>query len=410
MPSIKNCIVLHGPALQPHRCREFAWTQDTITTIDLGSPATEIEGESVVIIPGLYNGHTHVGDGALPDGAAGLTLEEGFFRPHGYKYRELAKLEPAEQLRHLEKTLGYMARTGTIAHLDFREQGVAGAEILRAAAHNTGIDSIILSQLDTSPFSAEELSANDAALPASAVQELDQLVEVADGFSESTMNDLTDSAWRQIRETTEHAGKLRAIHCLENEGYRNLSLERTGRGDLAQALSLLDPHLIVHLTAANSEEIALLASSQRTAVLNPRANTTLGLNVPPILPLIDSGANLLLGTDNVMLNPPNLFAELDFTHRLARAQAGEDRPTSPAPADVLRLVTSNIAPVLGGDHYGHLEQGLPASFVALDFSASHLSASRNIPASIVGRIGTADVLTTVSRGRELWRRPDFRSP
>ena len=36
-----------------------------------------------VIVPAFYNSHTHVGDSCLPDGAAGLTVEEAFFRPNG---------------------------------------------------------------------------------------------------------------------------------------------------------------------------------------------------------------------------------------------------------------------------------------------------------------------------------------
>lgn len=403
MPAINDCIVLHGPELNAHHCRRFSWQGDTLGPIDLGDPITRPDHGMPLIMPGLYNGHTHVGDGALPDGAFGLTLEEGFFRPHGYKYRELAKLDESAFQARLEETLRFMARTGTVAHLDFREQGVAGAEFLRRASAATGVQSIILSQFDTSPFSETELAAKTATLPASAMQELTAMLAIADGFSESTINDLTPPAWNQVRAATTAAGKLRAIHCLENEGYRSLSLARHQRGDLAHALATFDPHLIVHLTAATTEEIALMADSGKTAVLNPRANATLGLNLPPVQPLLDSGTNLLLGTDNVMLNSPNLFAELDFTQRLARSQAGEDRPRSPDAREILRLVTSNIAPVLGGDHYGYLEKGLPASFCVLDFSAPHLRTSRHLHASIVGRVGTADVLATFARGRELWR-------
>ena len=366
-----------------------------------------LDAPTLVVIPGLYNGHTHVGDGALPDGAAGLTLEQGFFRPDGYKYRELAKLAPDALRAHMSDVLRYMARSGTVGHLDFREQGEAGATLLREASRTTGVDSIILSQFDQPPFNANALDEQTAPLPSIALAELEAMLDIADGFSESTMNDLTPPAWREIRERTTTAGKLRAIHCLENAGYRDLSLQRTGRGDLIRALKDYDADLIVHLTAADPEEIALLARSGRTAAINPRANATLGLALPPVTALLDAGAHLLLGTDNVMLNPPNLFAELDFTYRLARSQAGESRPTAPSPRDLLRMVTSNIRPLLGGDHHGALAVGLPASFVVLDFTAPHLRHTRNLLASIVSRVGTADVLATVHRGRELWRSPQL---
>lgn len=409
MPCLRDCFILHGPDLDPHRCKTFTWQQDTITEIELGPPVRRLDRPGLLLIPGLYNGHTHVGDGALPDGAAGLTLEQGFFRPDGYKYTELAQLSPTEQAEQVAATLAFMARTGTVAHLDFREQGAAGARLLRAASEATGVESIILSQFNTAPFSREALDLGTAALPDSARTELEALLALADGFSESTMNDLTPPAWREIRDRTRAAGKLRAIHCLENVGYRTLSLQRTGRGDLARALDPADydADLVVHLTAATPDEIALMAGSGRTAVLNPRANATLGLPLPPVTPLLDAGAHLLLGTDNVMLNPPNLFAELDFTYRLARSQAGEARPADPAPVDLLRMVTTNIRPLLGGDHYGYLAPGLPASFVVLDFTAPHLRHTRNLLASLVGRVGTADILATLHRGRELWRSPQL---
>ncbi len=401
MPDLRDCILLHGPDLVPHRCRRFAWEHDTITAVDLGEPCAQLDSGGLVVIPGLYNGHTHMGDSALPDGATGLTLEEGFFRPNGYKYRELAKLTPDAHLPHLVGHLRYMARTGTIGHLDFREQGAQGARLLRQASEITGVESIILNQFDSPPFTTAELDTNTASLPASAREELAAMLAIADGFSESTMNDLTDPAWREILAATSAAGKLRAIHCLESAGYRDRSLAITGRGDLIRAIEVYDAHLIVHLTVATADEIALLARSGKTAAINPRANASLGLPIPPVAALLRAGANLLLGTDNGMLNAPSLLAELDFTYKLAKSQYGD--AVTPDPAAILKMATANIRQLLGGDHYGCLERGLPADFVVLDFNQPHLRASRHVTASVLTRVTPADVLATYRRGRELWR-------
>jgi 5-methylthioadenosine/S-adenosylhomocysteine deaminase len=401
MPDIRDCIVLHGPELIPHRCARFAWEQDTVTAIELGPVCSRIDDGALVIIPGLTNGHTHMGDSFLPDGATGLTLEEGFFRPHGYKYRELAKLTHDTHLPHVVAHLGYMARTGTVRHLDFREQGVYGAALLREASELTGVQSVILGQFNGVPFSAKELRANVASLPPEAREELDAMLAIADGFSESTMNDLTDAAWRELRSITGARGKLRAIHCLENTGYRDVSLAVTGRGDLIRAIEVYDADLIVHLTVANAEEIALLVRSGKTGVLNPRANANLGLPLPPVAALLASGARLLLGTDNGLLNSPSMLAELDFTYKVARSQFAN--AFDPEPAAVLKLATSNVRGLLGGDVYGWLEQGLPADFAVLDFMRPHLRASKHITASVLTRVTPDDVLATYRQGRALWR-------
>jgi cytosine/adenosine deaminase-related metal-dependent hydrolase len=353
----------------------------------------------------LYNSHTHMGDACLPDGTTGMTLEEGFFRPNGYKYRKLAEQDEPEHLQHIASHLRYMARTGTVGHIDFREQGAYGSSLLRRASEATGIRSVILGQFECLPFDNGQLTQNRDTLSTAAIEELTAILDVADGFSESTMNDLTDAAWVQIRQVTAAQDKLRAIHCLENDGYRSTSLAIAGRGDLERAFDLFRPHLVVHATVANAAERQLLSQQVANAVLNPRANANLGLPLPPIASLLATDANLLLGTDNGLLNSPNLLAELDFTYKVAKSQFGD--ALRPHPRDILKMATSNIRAVLGGDTYGYLAEGLPADFVVLDFTQPHLRASQHIPASIVTRVTPADVLATVRQGRMLYRDLQF---
>jgi len=403
--TLRDVVVLCGSELDPWRCSRFSWSGDTVAAIDRVEPARVLENGALVVIPGLYNSHTHMGDSCIPDGATGLTLEQGFFRPNGFKYRRLAAMSREEHLPHVVNHLRYMARTGTVGHIDFREQGPYGSELLREASLVTGIDSVILGQFSGVPFDEAALDANEAGLPEGALKELGAILAVADGFSESTMNDLTDAAWGEIRALTERLGKLRAIHCLENEGYRDVSLRRTSRGDLVRALELYDPHLVVHMTVATDDEVALLASSGKTAALNPRANANLGLPMPPVRALMESGANLVLGTDNGLLNSPNMFAELDFTYKLAKSQFGD--ALRPDPLAILRMATSNIRGVLGNDRCGSLEKGRAATFVVLDFNKPHLRATQHIPASVVTRVTPEDVLGTFRNGSALYQSPEF---
>ncbi|HEY9648692.1 MAG TPA: amidohydrolase family protein, partial [Chroococcidiopsis sp.] len=355
---------------------------------------------ALVVMPGMYNSHTHMGDSCLPDGATGMTLEQGFFRPDGYKYRELAKRSEAEHLSHIAAHLRYMARTGTVGHIDFREQGVYGSQLLRQAAAETGVRSVVLGQFNALPFSDDELRQNQASLAPAALAELEAILSLADGFSESTINDLTDPAWAQIRQASDRYGKLRAIHCLENEGYRSTSLAIAGRGDLERAIAVYQPHLVIHATVANDDEIALLSSQRLNVALNPRANANLGLPLPPIAKLLGSDANLLLGTDNGLLNSPNLLAEMDFTYKVAKSQFGD--AVHPDPAAILKMTTSNIRHFLP-DAYGYLEVGLPADLVVLDFTQPHLRATRHILASVVTRVTPDDVVGTMRAGQWLYR-------
>jgi cytosine/adenosine deaminase-related metal-dependent hydrolase len=399
----KDCIVFFGPDLAPMRCSSFRVESGHIVELDLIESVQRIDTGATVILPALVNAHTHMGDSFIPDGATGLTLEEGFFRPDGFKYREIAKLQRAEHVDYISDALNYMAATGTVAHFDFREQGPEGALRLKEASERTGVRSVILGQFDHVPFSLDELKANSAGFNADSLAELQAMLKIADGFSESTMNDLTDPAWRSVRQLTRKMGKARAIHCLENSGYRDLSLERTGRGDLIQAIELYDPDLIVHLTVANDEEIQLLADSGITAVINPRANANLGLPLPPVAKMLEAGVNLLLGTDNGLLNSPNMFAELDFTYKITKSQYGDS--LSPEPAEILKMATSNVAKTRwGGELPGSLELGNVANFTVLDFNQSHLRRSAHLTASVLTRVTPADVLQTVRAGKTIYQR------
>ena len=229
------------------------------------------------------------------------------------------------------------------------------------------------------------------------------MLEIADGFSESTMNDLTDPAWRSVRQLTAEMGKARAVHCLENAGYRNLSLERTGRGDLIQAIEIYEPDLIVHLTVANDEEIQQIANSGITAVVNPRANANLGLPLPPVAKLLDAGVNLLLGTDNGLLNSPSMLAELDFTYKLVKSQYGDS--LRPDPAAILKMATSNVAKTRWGKELpGSLELGNIANFAVLDFQQTHLRRSAHLTATVLTRVTPVDVLQTVRAGQVIYQK------
>jgi 5-methylthioadenosine/S-adenosylhomocysteine deaminase len=401
---IADCMVWVGEDLVPRPCSGFAWKNGRVMEImeNKGEPETL---PRYGILPGLVNAHTHIGDCFLAEAAVAMTLEEAFFRPDGYKYKALETISAEEHIQHMFRFQQEMAATGTIAHADFREQGVDGARRLREASDRSGVRAFILSQLQKSPFTEAELMEGSAALPSSAREELLKIMETSDGFSESTMNDLTPAAWREIRDITATHHRARAVHCLENDGYRTLSLDRCGKGDLEQALSVYDPDLIVHLTVATPEEIAMLAESGKPAVVNPRANAALGLPLPPVAALLEAGVPLLLGTDNGILNGPDLFRELDFTWRLARSQRGDGR--GPHPRDILKMATSNFRHTPWGTEIpGSLSQYMPANFMLIDLTAPCFQNSRDLTATVVTRTAPEHILATVRNGRVIYQREE----
>jgi cytosine/adenosine deaminase-related metal-dependent hydrolase len=280
MPELSNVLVLHDHNLDVRLCTRFVWD-------DLSGRITHLEfandddynlkfisaQTNRVLIPAFVNGHTHIGDSCLADGATGLTLEQGFFRPNGFKYIELAKHSNEQLVDAMRDTMNYMLSTGTIMHWDFREQGIHGLHLIREAEKQVcGMKSIVLSQFDRIPFEEKDLDKNED-LPDEWKFELENLWNSnnndndADGFSESTMNDLTDRSWISIRDISyKYNNKLRSIHCLENDTYRNISMTRTNgrQSDLQRAFELYDPDIIVHLTEAIQSDIDVIIEQNET--------------------------------------------------------------------------------------------------------------------------------------------------
>jgi cytosine/adenosine deaminase-related metal-dependent hydrolase len=118
---------------------------------------------------------------------------------------------------------------------------------------------------------------------------------------------------------------------------------------------------------------------------------------------MDAGVPLLLGTDNGLLNSPNMLAELDFTYRIAKSQYANS--IDPDPRAILAMATSNLRSLKLNGFPGYLEQGLPANCLVIDGTAPHLRHSRNLHASLLCRTSPADVLATFRQGRPLYQRP-----
>jgi guanine deaminase len=295
---------------------------------------------SDIIVPAFVNAHTHLGDSVAKDAAVGLSLDDAVVPPESLKHRRLRAADRRELVTAMRRTLRYMQRTGTIACLDFREFGVEGARALRDAAEPLDIESFILG--------------SDA---------LDVL-EVADGYGASGAN---DADFTDERAACAEHGVPFAIHA----GEPNAS-------DIHPALDL-DPDLLVHMVHAEQEHLDRVREQSVPIVACPRANAVLEVGRPPIRDLLDH-ATVALGTDNVMLNPPNMFREMAYTATHFDVSARE----------VLGMATTAGAEIAGLD-CGVVAPGKRAALTVLDGDSDNLAGSADPVEAVVRRSTPLDV-------------------
>jgi cytosine/adenosine deaminase-related metal-dependent hydrolase len=330
--------VLRGPEFTPVEGRVVC-EDGRIVAVE----EADTDGERIVL-PAFVNAHTHIGDSIAKEAGRGLSLEELVAPPDGLKHRLLRRARREESVAAMRRTIRFMRSGGTTAFLDFREGGVEGVKRLREAASGLAIDALALGR--------DEIGA----------------LEAGDGYGASGA---ADAEFSRERAAAREAGKPFGIHAGEN---------RTD--DIEPALDL-GPEFLVHMVNASPDHLDRLEREGIPVVVCPRANLVTGVGLPPIEELA-SRTRLALGTDNVMLNGPSMFREMEFAAKLT------DLPDD----SVLRMATRAGAELAGLD-CGVIEPGREARLLVLDADSDNLSGVRDPIRGIVRRAGVADVVDVV---------------
>lgn len=307
----------------------------TITAIE----ETTVDSEDI-ILPAFVNAHAHIGDSIAKEAGRGLSLEALVAPPDGLKHRLLAESSTEAQIEAMGHSLAFMQQSGTGTVLDFREQGREGVKALRRAADGLGIEALAYGRGDP------------------------EVLSVADGYGASGTN---DGDFATARAAAREAEKPFAIHA----GERDTS-------DIDEALAL-DPDHLVHMVHAEREHLEQVAEREIPIVVSPRSNLVTGVGLPPVSTL-RKYTTVALGTDNVMLNGPSMFRELEF---LAKCCAVSARTA-------LRMATRAGAEVAGRQG-GILAPGRPARLLVLDGETDNLVGYRDPIRAVVRRAGVADL-------------------
>jgi len=293
-----------------------------------------------IVLPAFVNAHTHVGDSIAKEAGGGLSLDELVAPPDGLKHRLLREATREAKVEAIRRSLSFMETSGTTAFLDFREGDVEGVGTLREAATGLDIDPVILGRGSTAAM------------------------EAGDGFGASGAR---DGEFGTERTATRQAGKLFGIHAGERDA-----------ADINPALDL-DPDFLVHMVHPEELHLDRLEDESIPVVVCPRSNLVTNVGVPPVRSLVDR-TTVALGTDNVFLNSPSMFREMEFTTKLADVSATE----------VLRMATRAGAEIAGLNR-GIVEAGRDAALLVLDGDTDSLAGAQEPVRAVVRRAGVADV-------------------
>ena len=328
------------------------------------------------IVPRFINTHTHIGDTLLKDPPLGNPINSFAVQrdldtlvkpPAGLKHKFLDGLDYETAVSSMESAIWDMYQNGISVFADFREGGISGAKALTEAICNTSrnIHPVIFGRPVHVYSDSSEPSQNFDFL-----EELRGLLEFTDGIGVSGANDLNDYILSKMASKTESKRKKLAVHAGEKD-----------RSDIDAALSL-HPDLLIHMTQAEPSDLKKAADENIPISVCVRSNLTTGVGLPPVLEMLQAGIRVSVGTDNVMLNSPDMFEEIHF---LSKIYGLSDKT-------IFKMATSNGSETLGCRFTGTIEVGKKADLLILNSKSENLKHIRDPLAGYARRARVDDIL------------------
>jgi cytosine/adenosine deaminase-related metal-dependent hydrolase len=416
---IKNASVLHGKNLDYMEKALLEVSEEGI--IKKAHPAkykkkenhnvsNVIDAEGYLIIPGFINAHTHIGDSIGKD----MTTDRGLAAVHpvtGVKRKILEKSNPQHLCAMMRAAALSMMKNGITTFVDFREGGAEGVALLRNALIDLPINCLILGRVEHY-FDLERIKQRDGnqerlkknKLPDKVMKLAARLLEDCHGFGISGANENTNSSLMQYNKLVNRflksnfsKGKtknlLLGIHAAESKNTVEFSLLHTGNTEVYRIVKHLKPNFVVHMTQATDDDISLVARKKIGVVICPRSNGVLGCGIPRIIRMIKSGCKIAIGTDNIMINSPDIFREMDYIWKVSRSNGINLDAKS-----VLKMSTINAAEILGLNS-GCIKDGRSADFIFLDKNTLDLYPIHDPYAAVVHRANQTSIRGVMISGK-----------
>lgn len=388
---LKNASILYGKDLTFVSSTNLKISEQIFKKIKLSlrpsSNEDSIDCEGMLVIPGLINSHTHIGDSIGKDFSLNSTVNAKIHPVFSAKQKILRETNPSHLSNFMKNSCLSMIKKGITTFVDFREGGLDGILLLKKVLSSIPIRSIILGRLEY--YQEQKQIRKNSPFPISKKAELDAIIKKCDGIGISGANENSDSLLKYYSKTS----KIRAIHAEETIESSNLSKNKTRKTETQRAL-LLKPHFLVHMTYASQRDLHQVAKKTRGIVICPRANAALAEGIPDIEKMLKARCNIAIGTDNVMVNSPDMFREMDY---LWKVTMGINRNRI-SPKQILKMATVN-AGKLFQKKIGIIETGKYADCVFIDKHALDIEPMHNPHASIVQRASESSIRAVMIGGK-----------
>ena len=386
----KNISILYGNNLKFIEQTNVLITNNTFQKITSKIKPTKnkvVKCDGLLLIPGLINSHTHIGDSIAKDIALNKDPDSKINPIFGIKQKILRETEPKKLTYFMRKTVKSMLKKGITTFVDFREGGSEGVLLIQKALSNIPIRAIILGRIEL--YQSKDQIKKNIPISQSYQNKIESLLTNCDGIGISGSNENSDSALKQLSKTK----KTRAIHCAETE-QSYLKSKQTTKKTEPERCMLLKPDFLVHMTYASKSDLKLVSKKIRGIVVCPRANASLAEGIPNVEQMMKMNCNVAIGTDNLMINSPDLFREMDFLWKVTMGIYKK----RVEPKKILKMATVNAGKLLN-KKIGCIKEGYMADAVFIKKKDLDLDPLQNPHASIVHRASENSIQAVMIGGK-----------
>ena len=387
---LKNISVLYGNDLKFIENTSLQITGNTFQKISSKIKPTKnkvVNCKGLLLIPGLINSHTHIGDSVAKDVELNKSTDSKIHPMFGIKQKILRETEPKKLILFMRKSAKSMIKKGITTFVDFRESGLEGILLVQKALSGIPIRAVILGRIEF--YQTINDIKKNTPIPKSYLNQLESVLKNCDGLGISGSNENSDSVLRQLSKTK----KIRAIHCAETKQSYLKSKQITKKTE-PQRCMLLKPNFLVHMTYASKSDLRLVSKKINGIVVCPRANASLAEGIPDIVQMMKMNCNVAIGTDNIMINSPDMFREMDF---LWKVTMGINQKRI-EPKKILKMATVNAGKLLGRK-IGCIKKGYLADGVFIKKNNLDLDPLQNSYASIVHRANENSIKAVMIGGK-----------
>ncbi|TDA29811.1 MAG: N-ethylammeline chlorohydrolase [Archaeoglobi archaeon] len=346
----------------------------------------KINAKGCLVIPGLFNAHTHSAMTLLRGYAEGLPLMEWLNKV----WQVEAKLDEKEVYAGAKLACVEMLKNGITGFADMyiHMDGVA------RAVEETGIRAVL--GYGMADRGSEDRAREELKIAKNFIERWEGKERIKCMVTPHAIYTCSPDFVARIAEFAREKGLLKHIHVSETQQEVKEAKKIYGKSpiELLQELGFLDKKTVLaHGIWLNERDMDIIRSSRASVAHCPSSNLKLSSGIAKISEMLDKGINVCLGTDGASSNNMlNIFNEIRLSALLQQL-----RRRFRNPLDYLRMATENGYRAYEIDG-GAIEVGKLADLVIMEITTAQYPLYNPVNAIVFSSLGS-EVRDVIVDGR-----------